>query len=587
MADGYTSGGTIVPEYWVREVHRGKQYRKSYAKEDRWIDWRRWYRGDWRKGILPSNVYFKMIRTLVPRVYFRNPSVSITAKKPGPEQQLLAKLIERVDNTLLDSMGIKGQMKKAVLWTTMFGTSGLKLGYGAEFTPTPEPLGTSDPDVGGRRIQKRVEYNDLVHPNAPWALAVHPSQLIVPATCANIHEARWVCNEVTRPIDDVMDDPRFENTKQLQDGLRGAGGGHRAEMLAKGSSFDRMRDGVLLWEIRDKKTGMVFVMAPYSNASPQGKVLFREVDELQINRRVNFYPMIFNEDDEVFWGIPDSQILEPQQMEKNEVRTQMMYHRRVALCKLLYEEGNIRPDELSKLLADDNDQVAVGVKNISGVREMNAPPMPDSLPAMDAFIDREVQELLGLGVNQFGEYAPGSADRSATEASIVNQATMIRIDERRDICADLLTYLTSDMNHIIAERWDQDMIVQVAGPEGLPLWVQFQPQLIRDIDYDIKIDPDTSVPLTKQLREQRAMALFQLYNGDPLIDQVALRRHLNNEMYGVDVNHLLINPNQPGASQQNPMPFGMAAQQFGQAGQGPPRPTPVQNLIPAAGGRRG
>jgi hypothetical protein len=503
--------------------------------------------------------------------------------------QLLAKLIERVDNTLLDAMGIKEQMKRAVQWSTMFGTAGIRLGYGAEFTPTPEPLSTSDPDAGGRRLQRRVEYNDLVHPNAPWALAAHPANFVVPAHCTDIHSARWVCYECVRPIDDVLDDPRFENKQDLKQGMLGRWGEHPS-LLAKGSPYQKNVEGIRLWEIRDKKSGLVFVMAPDSNASVDKKVLFREVDDLQIKRRINFYPLCFNTDDEVFWGIPDSMILEPQQMEKNEVRTQMMYHRRISLCKLLYEIGAISPDELSKLTADDNSGVAVGVKSMTAVKEFQAPPMPTALPEMDAFIDREVQELLGMGVNQFGEYAPGSADRSATEANIVNQATMIRIDERRDACADLLTYLVSDMNHIIAERWDTDMVAQVAGPEGLPLWVQFQPALIQDLDYDIKIDPDTSIPLTKQVREQRAMALFQLWNNDPLIDQMALRRFLANEMYGVDASHLLVNPNQPGASQQNPMAFAQAAQMMGQrggagGGQGGARPTPVQNLVPGPGRR--
>jgi hypothetical protein len=108
------------------------------------------------------------------------------------------------------------------------------------------------------------------------------------------------------------------------------------------------------------------------------------------------------------------------------------------------------------------------------------------------------------------------------------------------------------------------------------------------LDYDIKVDPDTSLPLTKQLREQRAMALYQLFQNDPLIDPVALRRFLLNEMYGVDATHLLVNPNQPGGSQQNPMAFAQAAQQMGQQGAagGGRRPTPVQNLVPGPG-RRG
>lgn len=585
--DGYTSSGKVVPEWWVREVNRGKAFRKDYAQEERWDDWRRWYRGRWRKGILPSNVYFKMIRTLVPRVYYRNPSVSITPKKPGFDQLLLAKLLERADNSLIDIMGVKQQMKRAVLWAIMFGTSGLRLGYGAEFTPTPEAFETTDPDIGGTRMKRRVEYNSLVHPNTPWCLAAHPGNIIVPQLTMDWASARWICYETTRPLHDIMDDPRFKNTKELQDGLMGAGA-HRGQLIARSSGqWDRMRQGVVLWQINDKKSGQVFVMAPYSSNPPDKKVLYQENDDLQINGGLPFYPIIFNEDDEVFWGVPDSQILEPQQMEKNEIRTQMMYHRRAALRKFAYEVGAITPDEVAKMTADDNVDIAVQFKNINGFKEMNPPPMPATLVEMEQLVDQEVEQLLGLGVNQFGEYAPGSADRSATEANIVNSATAIRVDERRDTCADVLTAFTGDMNHVIAERWDSDMILQIAGPGGVPIWVQFQPSLLQDLDYDIKVDPDTSLPLTKQLRDQKATQVFQLAAQDPVISgnpqsAIMLRKFWLNELYGVDVDFLLPQLQQPGANAQNPMPFGQAVQTMQQGAQA--GPAPQLNAIP--GGRK-
>src|SRR5690348_11334522 len=136
MADGYTSTGKITPEWWINAIARGKAFRREYAHEDEWATWQRWYRGVWDKRILPSNVYFKLMRTLIPRIYYRNPSVSLTPSKPGIENMLLAKLLERADNKLIDVLGVKGQMKKAVQHGIMFGTGGLRLGYGAEFTPT-------------------------------------------------------------------------------------------------------------------------------------------------------------------------------------------------------------------------------------------------------------------------------------------------------------------------------------------------------------------------------------------------------------------------------------------------------------------
>src|SRR5712671_5376202 len=122
MADGYTSSGKPVPEWWIAAVSKGKQFRKMYAHEESWATWRRWYRGEWDPRILPSNVYFKTMRTLIPRIYYRNPSVSLTPSKPGLENMLLAKIMERADNKLIDTMGLKQQMKRAVQHGVMFGT---------------------------------------------------------------------------------------------------------------------------------------------------------------------------------------------------------------------------------------------------------------------------------------------------------------------------------------------------------------------------------------------------------------------------------------------------------------------------------
>lgn len=575
--DGYTSSGKPVPGYWIEAVAKGKTFRKVYAHEESWPTWRRWYRGEWRPDILPSNVYFKMMRTLIPRIYYRNPSVSITPSKPGIENMLLSKLLERADNKLIDVMGVKGQMKKAVQHGVMFGTGGLRLGFGAEHTPTPDDISTAAPDAGNTRLKRNVEYNDLVHPNMPWILAAHPGQVVVPHGTVDIHSARWVCFEDVRTLNDIQSDSRFKNADGIMSGVT------EGRLLARTQSLtDRNRDGVILWEIRDKKTGLVFVMAPHAvNTKTEDKVLFCGEDELQRAGRLNYYPLIFNNDDEVFWGVSDSQILSPQQGEVNEIRTQLRNHRRVAIAKMMYSKGGVTPDELSKLI-DGNSNGAIQVNDINSVKEMTHAGLAQIIQILEStggVLSQEIQELLGLGANQFGEYAPGSADRSATEANIVNSATQIRIDERRDACADLLTTVVSDMNHLIIGHWDSEMVLDVLGPEGVPIWIKFQPSLLRDAIYDVKIDPDTSLPLTKQLREAKATQFYDRAKLNPLLDAMKLTQFWLGEQYGIDADHLIKQPQQPGApgTQENPMELGQAAQQL--------RGAPAPALTAMAGGR--
>ena len=560
--EGYTSGGTPIPQWWVGEVTKGKRYRQERAKESEWPRWRRWYRGEWDSQILPSNVYYKLMRTLIPRIYFRNPSVSITPSMPGIENILLAKVLERADNKLITLMDTKTQMKRAVQNGVMFGTGALRLGYGAEFTPTPDDLDTASPDAGTTRLRNNVEYNSLVHPNMPWVLSAHPRDFIVPEFCDSINNARWVCYETTRSLEDVRADTRLSNTRNLGQGPSSS------SLIARNQS--RPRDGVVLWEIRDKKTGLVFILAPYAeNTNVEGKVLYCDEDELQLNGRLPLYPLIFNNDDEAFWGISDSQIIAPQQAEKNEIRTQFRDHRRVAVAKFLYESGAVTPDELSKLI-DGNSMGGIQVKNMNGIKELTFGGLAQIMAILqqaDLTIDNEVQQLLGLGVNQFGEYAPGSADRSATEATIVAQATQIRVDERRDACADLLTTIITDLNQIITTRWPADIVADIVGPAGVPIWIRATRDQLGTLYegstalYNVKVDPDTALPLTKALRESKATNFYQLAKLNPLMNPENLTKFWVSEMYGVDADFVLKQP-LFNTSPANPLDINTAAQQF-------------------------
>src|SRR5690242_3779427 len=107
MSKGYTKG---VPDhsYWLGEVRSAIKFRQDQAYQPMWKTWRNWYRGDFGgRSKMPKNLFYMMIRSLVPRVYFRNPSISIRPGKPGYEYMVLAQILERVDNKLITKMQLK------------------------------------------------------------------------------------------------------------------------------------------------------------------------------------------------------------------------------------------------------------------------------------------------------------------------------------------------------------------------------------------------------------------------------------------------------------------------------------------------
>lgn len=554
--EGYTKDRPDVG-WWLQQIRQGLEFRKRAAYESKWPRWRSYYRGLWRSDILPSNLYFKMIRTTVPRIYFRDPSVSITSARMGLEYHMMAQLLERLDNQLIKKMQIKKQIKKIVQDNFMFGTGIGKLGFGSQFQSTPETLGTTQaPLVRGREA---LEYNINIQPNMPWFMRASPSSYIIESGAADKDAARWDAYIITRPVGDIRNDPRLSNNKDL-------GPSNFAQEL-KGQAFDVRYpvDTAELYEIRDRKTGKVFIISP----SLRDKTLLFEDDEffklgIDVTNAV-----VFNEDDENFWGVPDAQILEPQQLELNDIKTMRMLHRRLSILKILVKRGSMTQEEIDKLLSPDVGAVAqVDGEINSAIKLMTGENTPSDLTEAEANILQDVRETLGFSRNEFGEYKPGSKSPTATEANAVRIASEIRVDERRDILADMLTKVVNDIHPIIFNHWTREQVVDIVGPGGVRLWVAFTPTMLKRGSYNVCIDPDTSVPRTKEVRTQEAVGFYQILKDNPLIDPIQLTRYLLREMHGVNFDDMM-RPLPPGLgmSPDNPMtmqqavPFMQQAQQ--------------------------
>ncbi len=548
-SNGYINGQPDV-SWWLQQVNAGIAYRRKFAKEPRWKTWRAYYRGDWSSDIMPVATFFKMIRTIVPRVYFRNPSVSIQPGKPGVENWSYAQLQERIDNKMIKKMRVKRQIKRLVQDTFLFGTGIGKLGFGAQFTPTPNQLGygTEDPTT---RNHQRVEYHSRVQPNMPWFAKTPTGNFIVPAGAATLDESRWCAEWFRRPLEDVKDDPRMKNTAQLVSTSRSSATGNPISW----STPDTMHpvEMIDLVEIRDKKTGKVFIIAPFSTE----RILLFADDGMQVSGRLPFYDVIFNEDDEVFWGVPDSVVLEPNALEANEIRTQIMRHRRMALVKILAARGVLKEEEANKMVSEN----VCPVVNIDGdpmtdIRIMEGIDIPDALFKAENINAQDTREAMGFSRNEFGETSPQSARTSAAETRVVKAASEIRVDERRDMIAEMMVDMVQDMHTVTHNEWQEEQVIDVAGPAGMRLWVEFNPMMLRSGVYEVSIDPDTSLPQTKDMREQKAMAMYMELKKNPLIDPMKLTRYLMHEMHGVEFDDMMVMPNGANGTQEKPLSMG-------------------------------
>ncbi len=525
MPEGYLSaGGRPDVAWWLEQIHKGEEYRKKVACQERWPVWREYIRGDWRGDVLPVNKTHSILRQMVPRVYFRNPAVSVMPAQGGFLNMAFAQLLGRIDNKLLRQMKVKKAIKAQVRDAFAFGTGLGKLGYGGLFSPDPSGVGAP---VGGGG--EAFEYSTGVVSGHPWYKRVKPDSIVTPDGLDDFEESRWLAHKVTRPVDDVRRDPRFKNTK----GLRGS--------FASGTSpsmpheKERAVEEVELYEIRDRKFGRVIVLAPNQDS---GIVIYDNEDALS-TRRLPIFDIVFNDDDEYCWGISDIKILEPSQLELNEIRTLAMKHRRIAMAKLLYKKGAITPAQLSNLLSEDVGAGVEIVTDLTDVKFDQNTQIPTDLIPHEGQVEHSVREAVGFSRNQLGEFQTRRGDTSAFEAAKVSEGSEIRVDERRDIVADMVTEIVKEMNEIIFDNWTVEQVVEVTGPGGMPIWVQVNPSMLRSGSYSIRIDPDSAQTRTRQQREAKAVGVYNLLKQNPLIDPLKLTQYLITEIEGVEFDDIM------------------------------------------------
>lgn len=549
MAEGYANATPNVT-WWRAQVEAGIKFRNKLAHQDRWNDWRAYYRGQWKPGILPVNLFHMMARSIVPRVYFRNPSVSIRPTRSGPESMALALVLQRLDNMLLERLGVKSAMKRTTFNTWMFGTGALNIGFGSVNNPSPDSDGAQE-SKSTQKMTTRYDYREGVRNEQPWILPVHTGNLVLPASCDVPENARWKAMIVQRPVWDVQHDPRL--TLKSKSAIKGVKKRTIAGTAQKGGSLEEISDTLEVVDlviVRDRQTRKVFV---YLKEAGNADLLFYDDDPMYFDDLDSMRTIVFNEDDEYCWGVPDSMLLEPYQLEINEIRTQKMKHRRMAIVKLLYEMGAIKDEDVEKLLSEDV-VAGVQVEDIDKIKPLQVANVPIDLYNEENGIMANVRETMGMSRNEFGEYNSRSGDTTATEAMIVRMATELRVDERRDILADVLLDSVKGLHHIIFNHWDLTDVVEIMGPGSRPIFVEFQGKAL-EAEYNIDIDPDQAVPMTKQLRAQNAKELYQTFAQDPYFDPFSLRRFLLNELGSPQLEHMLrsMDMGQAGLTPDNPI----------------------------------
>lgn len=506
---------------WMAQIKAGIEYRKKYSTRAKWDIYRKYYRGQWAPGLVPINKIFSYGRMLMPRVYFRAPRITVTPSRPDLIYH--AKVVEALDNLLIKEVMLKQTLKMAILDSYLCGIGPIKLGYDSEFGYIPEQDATGSGEtatqISRTEVNEKIEYSQMIKPGMPWALRVRPEDVIVPWGATDVSSLPWIVHYILRPLDDIKQDQKYRNTEKLQ-GTRSPSVDkdvRAREAFRPRSEKDKAITYGELWEIRDFKTRQIITVC-------EDEILMSVPDELQTSEGIPWEFITFNPDPEYFWAIPDAHIIAPQQEELNEASTQTSHHRRIALLKFLYKAGAIDKVELEKFLSGAVG-IAIGVKDVENLAAAVVTLQPHIPPDLYKDMQNQIQamrEELGFSQNQEGAFSPYHG-KTATETMTVAEGFEQRVDERRDIVADVLVSIIRKWNWFLFKFWTEERVVQAVTPEGEPAWVQYTGDELQG-DYLLSIDADSGMPISRAVKMQMAGELMKSFGGDQLVDQITLRQ---------------------------------------------------------------
>ncbi|MBU2052496.1 hypothetical protein KKH13_04805 [Patescibacteria group bacterium] len=566
-------------EYWKGEIKAGIKYRTIYGKSRDWNTYKMMYRGLWNKGVVPVNIVYALGRSLIPQVYFRNPRVAVKPRKPG--YAIHARVVERLDNYLINETGLKNQLKSGVLDCYLCGRGPGILGYDSEYGFNPSFLSTDYPDLTLTQFNEdkghKIEYSDNVKPGFPWYMRCNPMDFIVPWGTGRWEEAPWFAIRKMRPLRDIKEDPKYINTNDLKAPFKSRletneEGGTTAQI--RGQEDDSQNEWAEMFEIHDKRSGLVFVIT-----LDHAKFLRKDEDLIQVEG-LGAEVLGFNEDPDYFWWSPDCRMVETQQREMNDIRSMASKHRKLAVLKVLYDKGMLEKGALTKLLdGDPKAAVEIDAGPNGDIRKAVAlfqSHVPPDLASAAREVREDVREIIGFSRNQMGSFEESSGRRTAHEAEIVRAASMIRIDERRDIMADHLEKVIRKMNQIIFKNWSAERIIDIIGQDGAKYWIRFTGQEIKG-EFAYGINPEESIPEDRRTRKAEAVEFMQIATTVPGVDmKYLLESYASNLGEWLDPQMLFPQSEGAGRSPEKAMQFNDFMRQ--QGGQG------MQSNYPALGG---
>lgn len=411
---------------WHNRLKDARTYRDQISRTQGWERFINEYKGNYDVGslglsmsVIPINLVFAFAHTEIPRLYFKDPYITINPKGMGFVKS--AKILEVVINYLVRELNIKNELLKCLLDTLLVGHGWIKYGYSGTFG---KMVTSEDVKGKGKNTKSLDEINEFIKSEEIFALHVPYEDILFDPTAKDPpYDCHWIAHRIVKPLKSVKESEIYSNTKTLKANFKNKDGDIKTDI-----QFCE------LWEIHDKDSNSIKVITDGVDGFLRDAANPYEMEGLP------FSMLKFNIIPGKPYPLSDIALIEPQIMEKIKLRSMQLNHLKRWNRQIFMEEGAINEENLSKYKnGTDGAIIKVEPGAISQNKFMvpQYPTMQAEIFQIETLIQMDLDTIIGQTQTDRGGKAE-TRTRTLGEVEIQQSGSLTRSERRKDALEEFL-----------------------------------------------------------------------------------------------------------------------------------------------------
>lgn len=493
-----------------------------------------------------ENVIFASVNAILPAIYSKNPTVSLTTHIERLRDQ--CKRIETLLNVLIGrkfapGLNLKPKAKKGVVLGMLTNAAYLRVDWVFKknsLEETQAALSNIEQEYANATGQDEIreaegklmalaDVVDALEPEGPRIRLLSGMQVVVDpdSVLPDMSDANWVmycdflpchyvyamyCTErddefksIYKPTHilggkDKDPDLMVENFKLLNDNGSAQAAGFDSDEAYRKSQYMKV------WYVWDRATRRVYMYHDDDWKYP----IWVWNDPYKLDTFFNLTRLSFHDDP--LEGLAKGEItyVLDQQDAVNEINDELNRARKWARRCIYYNSAKLTREQASELVTKGNNQELVGVDVPEGMKlqDMIWAMVPPSMQFVDLFKKEDKYQAIDriIGTNDVLRGAQFKTNTTNKAIENYNATTALRVDSKIDCIEDWLSDTLWMVAQMCMQFMDPQVVTQLTGEEGE--W-SFTPEDIRSV-YVFRITAGSTQKPTSAVKKQEALQLGQV-----------------------------------------------------------------------------